>query len=455
MSIKTGSIKTAENKDFGRRLYMSGKDYVTQMRQTTDRARLNEQEYPLSEFKKPYAVPSYEEMEYLYSPTDSKGLPDIPLTSLPDIPVMPPETSILTSGLSMTWDRSPQEEVLAGAEYAISVKAGCKEASRYTNGKVTKYQRTYRIPVFSLAEASVGAKGFDLEVFVRNAWYGWDSEELKTLYRRGLVPANPMMQAKLITKSNASGEFYVKVSDGQTILKNPVGIQSSVSGPDYWFIDTISGKYISYADLLAGNYSNLINAGDIIFDSDQEGSLPAYSPWQTVQTYSEALPDTFWTRRLKRISSGTIYYTFSWTMNVVSGAEEGNWVGGLSFGINSAHRIACEFDFTGDIDPSQWITPTNMYCSAVILSDVFSRVAIVDGELFTVSMGATEPSVSYSATAHGFYRSETEYLCAFLSSAKQVVYAFRKAAGAKYSNRIDYSGSGLYLAEAVYSGTRK
>jgi hypothetical protein len=225
MSLKV-SIPKPENRDFGRRLYLSGKDYVTQMRQTTDRAKLNEQEYPLSEFKKPYATDSYEEMEYQYSPTGGMGLDFyLPRRGIN----VTEDTDTRSYAAPLRWRIEPPDEAEISKTYRIEVNTGLNETVAITSGNVTKYQKTYRAPVFSLFKASADAAGVDLKVLVKvntshdpnilvryqYRWYKWNDAVLASLYQRGLIIPEATMQAKLIVKGDKEDfgpEIYLKTS---------------------------------------------------------------------------------------------------------------------------------------------------------------------------------------------------------------------------------------------------
>lgn len=279
MSLKV-SIPKPANRDFGRRLYLSDKGYVEQMRQTTDRAKLNEQEFPLSEFKKPYATDSYEEMEYRYSPTDGKGLQiDLPTVTRIDREIeegQQPVTTTRTGESSLSWRIEPPDEADVSKDYNIEVNTGVKETVQITAGKVTKHQKTFRTPVFSLVKASADAKGFDLEVLVKvntthdpyirvhyqYRWYKWDDAWLKSLYQRGLIIAEATMQAKLITKDSAAGTYEVRVEDGKTRLREKVKISDI---PQHLFVVIVydsEGNELGYVPL---DHKNFTLLGDKIY----------------------------------------------------------------------------------------------------------------------------------------------------------------------------------------------
>jgi hypothetical protein len=78
-------------KEYGRRLYVSGLNYQGQIRKPTDKAFDDMYKLPHSENKKPYMEDSYEEMEYFQSPPF--GFPwDFPEFDFPFVPPSEPWT---------------------------------------------------------------------------------------------------------------------------------------------------------------------------------------------------------------------------------------------------------------------------------------------------------------------------------------------------------------------------
>lgn len=77
-------------KEFGRRPYVSGKEkgYTDMMKETTDKATLDERPFHLSEFKKPYRADNFFHMEHAHSPSQAEmgageGPSDASCTELP------------------------------------------------------------------------------------------------------------------------------------------------------------------------------------------------------------------------------------------------------------------------------------------------------------------------------------------------------------------------------------
>ncbi len=263
--------------------------------------------------------------------------------------------------------------------------------------------------------------------------------------------------ATLLLGADVEGGCDIIVRDGKAELSKKVTSRQTVE--DYYFLDVISGKYISYADLIAGNYTNLIDADNIKFDNDQSDSLPVYSTWCRYDSSYEDYPYFYRNQRVERFESPPVSYAINGIVDYRTWSDEGHSMGGVQFGSNSSNLIVCEFDYVGGHYPIPWITPSNLTCSVVILQDVFDAITVNDGELFYINMDSSEPSVgSGNSRAHTFYRSADDYLCKYSAPDKQVAYIFMKKDEAKISQRIDFSGSDIYLASsgdiAVYSGTR-
>lgn len=91
------------NKDYGRRHYLSDREYQEQMRETTDFAVDSRIKMPHSEFKKPWAEDEYPQMEYGWDPPGftPPGLPpwpDIPHGTDPNLPGTDPGDPFEPSG---------------------------------------------------------------------------------------------------------------------------------------------------------------------------------------------------------------------------------------------------------------------------------------------------------------------------------------------------------------------
>jgi hypothetical protein len=209
-----------------------------------------------------------------------------------------------------------------------------RETSQTTNGKVTKYTKTYYPAWFEIRKTKANTKGFKLEVSLPNAafdsqggvrgfWHGgyaWYNVERQAgaiqaivsyMWERGY--SQPTMTAKLTLSAEATGEVEIRAKDGKTTLRKKVTSRQTVE--DYYFLDNISGKFLSLTDAKAGNFTNLIPAIDLILDDDPSGSWDwltgAYGSDRT-QTNIE---DTFyWTENNNVIKSGVLVYTFhlSW-----------------------------------------------------------------------------------------------------------------------------------------------
>lgn len=316
MSLKTG-IKTADNKDFGRRFYVSKEDYATQMKQTTDRAKLNEKEFHLSEFKKPYATDSYEDMEYQFSQADGMGLMiNLPTRVDRRMSEGTVDTTTRTSMSALSWRIEPPDEVEPSSEHYIEVNTGAKETFTYTGGKVTNYLKTYRMPIFSLVKASGDATGFDLEVLVKvntshdpyilvryqYRWYRWNDPLLISLYERGLIIPEATMRAKLITKDNAAGSYTVKVKDGKTTIKKKVTITKA----ETFFVKGSDGFWYSLVDL-----SNGIKSPKTVTETKTLLAPIGTSKIQTsVDVYGD--PNVF-TYTVKGYFDSQLYKTVYWT----------------------------------------------------------------------------------------------------------------------------------------------
>jgi hypothetical protein len=119
--------------------------------------------------------------------------------------------------------------------------------------------------------------------------------------------------ATLKLGADVEGDCEIIARDGKAELSKKVTSRQTVE--DYYFLDNISGKFLSLTDAKAGNFTNLIPAIDLILDDDPSGSWDwltgAYGSDRT-QTNIE---DTFyWTENNNVIKSGVLVYTFhlSW-----------------------------------------------------------------------------------------------------------------------------------------------
>ena len=266
---------TGTEKEYGRRPYITGKEtsYVEMMQEVTDKARLDQGEFHLSEFKKPYLPGSYEQMEYQFSPVEG-------LTPLKPWRVDFPETTTTTqqedeygsstSTGSLRWKREPPAKGEADHWYLVEVWNRIRETSQTTNGKVTKYTKTYYPAWFEIRKTKANTKGFKLEVSLPNAafdsqggvrgfWHGgyaWYNVERQAgaiqaivsyMWERGY--SQPTMTAKLTLSAEATGEVEIVARDGKTTLRKKVKTAKR---------DIISGCYYLGTD---GLYY-LVNTGD-------------------------------------------------------------------------------------------------------------------------------------------------------------------------------------------------
>jgi hypothetical protein len=222
---------TNTDKDFGRRLYASDKGYTEQMKEVTDKAKLDVKPFHLSEFKKPYLTDDYVEMEHQYSPVG--GIPPVP-PSLPDNP-----ESDTTEG-RMRWKVEPPDEGEPEHWYLVEVWNRVKEQTTTLNGKTTKYKRTYYPAWFEMKNTETGTKGFKLEISLpsavldatgeirgfyagNNVWYDVKADKtvikaiLAYLHEKGTTQA--FTTARLTLDADAGGEVEIKAKDGKTELK--------------------------------------------------------------------------------------------------------------------------------------------------------------------------------------------------------------------------------------------
>jgi hypothetical protein len=278
------------DKDFGRRLYASDKGYTEQMKEVTDKAKLDVKPFHLSEFKKPYLTDDYVEMEHQYSPVG--GIPPV-RPSLPDNP-----ESDTTEG-RMRWKVDPPDEGEPEHWYLVEVWNRVKEQTTTLNGKTTKYQRIYYPAWFEMKNTETGTKGFRLEISLpsavldatgeirgfyagNNVWYDVKADKtvikaiLAYLHEKGTTQA--FTTARLTLDADAGGEVEIKAKDGKTELKGKVVCSSG------YFIRSYPAFPVGYISLdktlkaigAAVSYIEEPTVGQTVTSLSQAMSAPSY-----------------------------------------------------------------------------------------------------------------------------------------------------------------------------------
>jgi hypothetical protein len=105
-------------KEFGRRPYVSGKEkgYTDMMKETTDKATLDERPFHLSEFKKPYRADNFFHMEHAHSPSQAE-------MGAGEGPGEGPAPDKNTVNLALAWNNMlPLTTIEPGATEYIAVK---------------------------------------------------------------------------------------------------------------------------------------------------------------------------------------------------------------------------------------------------------------------------------------------------------------------------------------------
>jgi hypothetical protein len=272
MSMRVIGPKLTD-RDYGRRLYVSGKEYQTQMREVTDKAKLDQKPFHLSELKKPYATDSYEEMEYNLSwPGGIKIGFDYPFIIRPEN-----EEEETTSQYSsrLKWITEPPDIVEAGHWYLMEVANASRIKQLRRAGEIIRADIQYLLPQFNIRKASADAKGMEVEQrfatisnsalanFMRLGQrsirfvYEWaKTGSQRFLYlmsnlwdgREGATVVESAAQAKLIVGDEAAGVYEVRVTDGKTILKHIVSIPtmscefpSTIAQDDNVLLEVVGG----------------------------------------------------------------------------------------------------------------------------------------------------------------------------------------------------------------------
>jgi hypothetical protein len=147
---------------------------------------------------------------------------------------------------SLRWKTQPPDEGEAEHWYLIEVWNRLKETSQTSNGRVTKYTKTYYPAWFEMKKTKANTKGFKLEVSLPNAafdsqggirgfWHGsgdvWYNVEkqagaieaiIEYMWERGY--SRPTMTARLTLSAEATGEVEIRAKDGKTTLRKKVSL---------------------------------------------------------------------------------------------------------------------------------------------------------------------------------------------------------------------------------------
>jgi hypothetical protein len=291
---------TNTDKDFGRRLYASDKGYTEQMKEVTDKAKLDVKPFHLSEFKKPYLTDDYVEMEHRYSPV--AGIPPVP-------PSLLDNSESETTGGKMRWKVDPPDEGEPEHWYLVEVWNRVKEQTTTLNGKTTKYQRIYYPAWFEMKNTQTGTKGFKLEISLSNAvldaageirgfyagnniWYDIKTQQatikaiLAYLHEKGTTQA--FTTARLTLDADADGEVEVKAKDGKTEIKEKV--KATEEAPpmpdittDYWLrLVDITGYHAGYylpIDSAFQATGDPVHESLITFEEREDKNVQGHTHW--------------------------------------------------------------------------------------------------------------------------------------------------------------------------------
>ena len=231
--------KVSPMKEYGRKPYLVTKetvpigeqaDYRYMMDTTWAKAQDNEYIVVQSVKKKPYQQQDYQMMENLGDGfTGIKW--DMPKFDYPFIkpkpnPIPPDDTSQQTIIGGIKWIKCPTE-VAPSSSYTIIVQNSVKTQISYKNGKVIgllwlnagRTQNTYIPSQLWLKKITGDATGLSLTNIQFRGNTTW---------------------ATLITSLSADGKYYIKATDGKTIIKHEVEVSAKVS---WWLGATLNVDY--------------------------------------------------------------------------------------------------------------------------------------------------------------------------------------------------------------------